>query len=238
MGPGQAVCAAFRDDPREEAQKYLTPGLSDVLLLFMPRTLEKQERVEAMLGEVAELSLVAARELTVRLRESEDVTETVALADAFQKVSRAMRLTLALDAKLDRDAERDAERDAREAAREAREAEAGADKQRTLDSILGRPARRTFTPAEGRKARVHNLLNRLIWNESEGDSEEYEVLLDDLSARLDEAALSDDFETLPVEVLAQRVIKDMGLSGKLTLSLGERPPDGAPAPHPTLTDIG
>ena len=200
----------------------------------MPRTLEKQERVEAMLGEVAELSLVAARELTVRLRESEDVTETVALADAFQKVSRAMRLTLALDAKLDRDAERDA----REAAREAREAEAGADKQRTLDSILGRPARRTFTPAEGRKARVHNLLNRLIWNESEGDSEEYEVLLDDLSARLDEAALSDDFETLPVEVLAQRVIKDMGLSGKLTLSLGERPPDGAPAPHPTLTDTG
>jgi hypothetical protein len=64
---------------------------------------------------------------------------------------------------------------------------------------------------------------RLLWNECEGDSEDYEVLFDDLSARLDEAARSDDFETLPIETLARRVIADMGLSGELTLSLTETP---------------
>ena len=53
-----------------------------------------------------------SRELAVRVRESEDVDQTVALADAFQKVSRVVRLTLALDFKLERDAARDA-RDAR-----------------------------------------------------------------------------------------------------------------------------
>jgi hypothetical protein len=34
-----------------------------------------------MLGELAELALVAARELAVRTRESEDVDQTMALAD-------------------------------------------------------------------------------------------------------------------------------------------------------------
>lgn len=55
-------------------------------------------------------------------------------------------------------------------------------------------------------------MNRLLWNESEGEAEEYDILLDDLSARLDEAALSADFEAIPIEVLARRVIADMGLS--------------------------
>src|SRR5258708_23287769 len=90
---------------------------------------EKRGRAEAMLGEVAELALMVARELAVRTRESEDVDQTVALADAFQKVSRVVRLSLALDFKLDRDATRDA----RAAAREALEAEADAAEQR-LDS--------------------------------------------------------------------------------------------------------
>jgi hypothetical protein len=72
-----------------------------------------------MLGEVAELALMVARELAVRTRESEDVDQTVALADAFQEVSRVVRLTLALDFKL----ERDAARDVRDVAREAEKAE-------------------------------------------------------------------------------------------------------------------
>ena len=55
--------------------------------------------------------------------------------------------------------------------------------------------------------RVSNLLNRLIWNECEGDSEDYEILSDDLDARLEEAARSPDFETLPIEVIAQRVMR-------------------------------
>ena len=47
----------------------------------MSRQPEKQARAEAMLGE---LGLMVAKALAVRLRESEDVGETAALAGAFQ----------------------------------------------------------------------------------------------------------------------------------------------------------
>jgi hypothetical protein len=187
-----------------------------------------------MLGEVAELALVVAKELTVRLRESEDVGETVALADAFQKVSRVVRLTLALDFKL----ERDAARDAREAAREAEQVEAKAAERAQLAALgfAAPPAARS--PIEARKSRVRSLLNRLIWNECEGDNEEYEILSDDLTSRLHEAALSGDFATLPIEAIAQRMIADMGLSGELTLSLSETPANGEPQRTPELADTG
>jgi hypothetical protein len=189
---------------------------------------EKRARAEAMLGELAELGLMVARELAVRTRESEDPEQTVALAGAFQKVSRVVRLTLALDFKL----ERDAARDARDAAREAKEAEAEAAAHRRAAALGLVAPRAAAGPVEARKSRVSNLLNRLLWNESEGDSEEYEVLFDDLSARLDEAARSADFETLPIEVLAQRVIADMGLSGELILSVSETPAaQSAPEPE-------
>ena len=173
---------------------------------------EKRARAEAMLGELAELGLMVARELAVRTRESEDVAQTVALADAFQKVSRVVRLTLALDVKLERDAARDA--------REARKAEAEAQAQAARRAEASAP-RAAPDASEARKSRVQNLLNRLLWNECEGDSEDYAVLFDDLSARLDEAALSADFESLPIETLARRVAADMGLSGDVTLSLCE-----------------
>jgi hypothetical protein len=184
-----------------------------------------------MLGEVAELALMVAKELAVRTRQSEDVGETVALAEAFQKVSRVVRLTLALDFKL----ERDAARDARDAARDAEDAEAEAVRQGRLDAAT---APRQADPITARKTRVSNLVNRLLWNECEGDSEDYEVLFDDLSARLDEAARSADFEELPIEVIARRVIADMGLSGELTLSLCETPAADAPRRAPELADTG
>src|SRR3954469_465943 len=122
---------------------------------------EKRARAEAMLGEIAELALMVARELAVRTRESEDVDQTVALADAFQKVSRVVRLTLALDFKL----ERDAARDAKDAAREAEKAEADAAQHRRLESLgLAGPVTAS-DPTEARKTRVRNLVNRLLWNE-------------------------------------------------------------------------
>ena len=190
---------------------------------------EKRVRAEAMLGELAELGLMVARELAVRTRQSEDVEETVALAGAFQKVSRVVRLTVALDFKL----ERDFVRDARAQAREAEKAESDAATQRRLAALGLVATGAAQGPIEARKSRVSKLLSRLLWNECEGDSEEYEVLSDDLSARLDEAALSADFETLPIEILARRVIADMGLSGELTLSLGETPAGDVEAPQRT-----
>jgi hypothetical protein len=77
-------------------------------------------------------------------------------------------------------------------------------------------------------------MNRLLWNESEGDEAEYEILREDLTARLDEAALSADFMTLPIETLTRRLIADMGLSGELKLSVCEP----AASPQPALADTG
>jgi len=176
-----------------------------------------------MLGELAEVGLMVAKELAVRLRESQDVDETVALANAFHKASRVVRLTLALDFKLDRDAAREA----RAEAQEPRKAEA--------ETAPEAPAPRARDPIEDRKNRLGNLLNRLLWSECEGDADEYEVLFDDLMTRLDEAGRSPEFETLPIETLARRVIADMGLSGELTLSLCEAPAGAARAPEPADT---
>jgi hypothetical protein len=196
--------------------------------LFVTRQPEKQARAEAMLGELAELGLMVARELAVQIRESEDAEQTVALAGAFQKVSRVVRLTLALEFKLEREAARDAQDQAREAQNAETEAAAARASQRPAPNRI-----------EARKTRVSGLLNRLLWNESEGDADDYEVLSDDLSVRLDEAARSADFESLPIEVLARRIASDMGLSGELVLSLCEAPAEdaGARAAAP-LADTG
>jgi hypothetical protein len=145
------------------------------------------------------------------------------LGAAFQKTSRVVRLTLALSFKLERDA--------------AREAQAEAPKVQQPAPLVLQPQ-----PAddriERRKTRVHNLLNRLLWTESEGEEEDFEILTEDLLARLDEAALNPDFEVLPIEVLTQRMIADMGLRGELTLSLCEIPPDGGESSPPLLADTG
>ena len=203
----------------------MTPGSKDVLVLFMARNTDKQVRAEAMLGELAELSLAVARELAARLRGCGDTDQTVALAGAFQKMSRVVRLTLALDAKLERDAARDAAADAQLAQQdEAEAAEAEFDEARADD------------PVETRKGRVRGLLNRLLWTESEGETEDYDILIEDLNARLDEAALSPDFEDLPIEALARQVIADMGLSGRFALTLGE--PKPAPARELQAADTG
>ena len=209
----------------------------------MARTAEKQARAEAMLGELAELGLMVARELAVRLRASEDADESVALAGAFNKVTRVVRLTLALDAKLDRDAGRDAAVAAQQVREQAQGDAAGnaaraAEQRREADRAAA--AHAAADPVEARKTRVRGLLNRLLWTESEGEQDDYEVLVEDLEARLGEAALSPDFLDLPIEALARRVIADMGLSGHFALSLGapQRQPKPAPEREPVPADTG
>ncbi|MGZ6016330.1 MAG: hypothetical protein ACXWKM_11355 [Phenylobacterium sp.] len=89
----------------------------------MANTAAKRERVEQILGEIAELSLMLARDLAADARAAEDPEQKVALVAAFQQTARTTRLTLALDAKLDRDAARDAREEAREAAALAADAQ-------------------------------------------------------------------------------------------------------------------
>ena len=170
----------------------------------------------------------------MRLRACEDAGEAVELANAFQKVSRVVRLTLALDFKLEHDAAREAQAQAREAGRtraETAEVEARAPAEATRNA-----PKPPYDPGpiEIRQDRVLSLMKRLLWNECEGDEEEYEILREDLTARLDEAARSPDFETIPIETLARRVIADMDLSGELTLSVCEATGEDAGLATPEL----
>jgi hypothetical protein len=196
----------------------------------------KLERAEQVLGELTELGLMLARDLATEARAAEDAGEKVALTVAFQKTSRAVRLTLALDFKLARDA-------ARDAAEAAREAKAAADDTALRESRIMQAARAAHlamtdpSPAEIQKRRVRGVLNRLVWDESEGDQEEYDVLVEDLDARLYEAEDAPGFADLPIEVLAQKLKADMRLSGELVVTTAERLVP-ANAPLPPLADTG
>ncbi|MBS0359922.1 MAG: hypothetical protein JSR98_00970 [Proteobacteria bacterium] len=202
----------------------------------MSEAAAKRERAEQILGELSELGLMLARDLATAARAAEQPEEKVALVAAFQKTSRTVRLTLALDFKLQRDAEREARAAAKDEAAEAADAA-------LRDSKIMRAAEAAMvemtrpSPRENQKRRVKAVLNRLIWNEAEGDEEEYEILLEDLDARLYEAEDAPGFADLPIEVLAEKLAKDMRLSGELVVTTAER---FAPAniPEPPLADTG
>ena len=185
-----------------------------------------------MLGELAELGLMLARDLAVQARAAEDADEKVALTAAFQKTSRAVRLTLALDFQLERQAAR-ADREAQLQAREDLAAEQRSEQRSArLAEDAAEPA-----PAERQKARVRGVLNRLLWTEAEGDRDEFDILMEDLDARLDEVAEAEGFADLPIEALAQRLKADMQIQGALVVTTA-RSLAAANTAHPPLADTG
>jgi hypothetical protein len=195
-----------------------------------------RERAEQVLGELTELGLMLARDLATQARAAEDTQEKVALAAAFQKTSRAVRLTIALDFKMTRDAARDAAEAARDASAQA--ADAALRESAIVEAAEAAHVAMTHpAPGETQKRRVHGVLNRLLWDESEGDREDYEILLEDLDARLDEAEDAPGFADLPIEVLAQKLKADMRLSGALIVTTAQNLV-AANAPAPPLADTG
>jgi hypothetical protein len=230
------LCPPLTQSRRFTHRKTLTFGLLFVLVLFMSSDAAKQERAEQMLGELAELGLMLARDLATQARAAEDTQEKVALIEAFQKTSRAVRLTLALDFKLARTASRDAAEAARDA--EAQAADAALRESRIMKAAEAAHLAMTApAPAEIQKRRVRNVLNRLLWTEAEGDQEDYEVLLEDLDARLYEAEDAPGFADMPIEALAQKLKADMRLTGELVVTTAERLVP-ANAPQPSLADTG
>jgi hypothetical protein len=189
-----------------------------------------------MLGEAAELALMLSRELAVQARQCETPAESAVLVEAFNKTLRGMRLCLALDHKLTRDAARDD----REVAREAK---AAAAETALRDSRIMRAAEAAHvsmtdpSPAEIQKRRVCRAMNRLLWAEAEGDQEDYEVLLEDLDARLDEAEDAPGFADLPIERVVRKLKADMRLAGELVITTAASlTPANTPAPP--LADTG
>ena len=185
---------------------------------------EKAQRCAAILGELTELGLTLARDLHARALAAETAQEAQALGLAFQRVSRSVRQCLALDARMEREAKaqaQEAESRAR-TARVARECE--------------------------HKVRVGVAMNRLLWTEAQRDrddsdddededaeDEAFEALNNDLTARLDEAALAEDFLETPVPVLAARFAADMGLTAEAAIAPPPPAPPPAAPPPPALS---
>jgi hypothetical protein len=200
----------------------LTPASIYVLVLFMSDAAARRERQDAVLAELSELGLSLARELHARALAAETPLEAEKLSLAFQRVSRGVRQTFALELKLER-ARRLGERE------DADAAQAAARKAR-LDAVSP-PEGWLTSPVTRRKDRVRSALSRLIWDEAEGDEAELEVLSDDLEARLGEASHREDFLDLPIETLIRQIGSDMGLSGEIVITACE-----APKPEPPDRD--
>jgi hypothetical protein len=137
--------------------------------LFVPSPADIAETRSRMLGELAELGLVLARDLQQAALVAEDSQDKVRLAEAFARVGRGVRQSLALHARMERDA-----------ARAAAEAESQA---RNLE-----PARRSR-----RKAEVRAAIETVIWREHERLDVDPDILLEDLDDCLDAEARTDVF---------------------------------------------
>ena len=148
------------------------------LFCSVSRQSDKQARAEAMLGELAELSLVVARELAVRLRESEDVERDRGPGWGVQQGEPRD----AADAGARRRA------GTRRRARCGHRGASGAGRPTVAAADLARTAE-PADPARALKGRVRGLMKRLLWSESEGDYQDFEVLVENLNARLPRSPL-------------------------------------------------
>jgi len=139
------------------------------------------ERHGRVLAELAELGLGLARDLAALAGKAQTEEHAQGFALAFHRVSRSVRLCLALESRL--------ERERREAMREH-------------DNI----ARRAV---ETRKAQVRIAIEREVCAEYETD--EADRIFEDFDERLDEEALYERFLQGPPEAAIARIRKDLGL---------------------------
>jgi hypothetical protein len=161
------------------------------------------DRDEAMLAELAELALTAARAAHARLMAAEEAAEFHDAGRSFQRMGRALRQTLALKSKLKRDA-----------LVQAGEARAVADQDRTRQ-------------VAALKARVRAAVEPEVWNEHERDDWS-ELDLAELDDRLDAQAEAPDFLDTPVETHIARLRADLGLPPPDDAPTPEPAPEPAP----------
>lgn len=162
---------------------------------------EMAERHSRILSELAELGLSLARSLHERAVAAEDEEVAADLTLAFQRTSRSVRQTLALEAKLERDRLKEAQLRRDEDARRREDAA------RVKEPLI-----------RERKAVLRDRLDALVWSEAEReaeDSEAEEALIGfietELDAYLEEAALSDDFLKDSIESQVARICAELEL---------------------------
>jgi hypothetical protein len=147
---------------------------------------EMAERHGRMLGRLAEMSLALAERLYDKAMAAEAEGEIQSLSASYHRMARSARQSMALE-----------ERFWRERARWAREEET-------------RGERRDTKQLARRKGQVKARVERLIWDEHEGD--EAEALVEELDTRLFEDALFDGFLEAPLEVHVVRLCQELGLN--------------------------
>jgi len=148
----------------------------------MHDTADMQARHGRILAELAEIGMTIAREMQVQVLAAETPEAKAQAAAAYPRVARAVRQSLALEAKLQRDQARD-DREERQAA----------------DRELGVLVQR-------RKTRVRLHMQRAIaeaFAEADDTGDAVAMRLEDLRDRLDDDLLEPDFALAPFhEVIA------------------------------------
>jgi hypothetical protein len=160
----------------------LTSSLAYVLFLFMAaRDEERAERHGRMLKALADCSLRAVQKLTDQLEAAKTDIEHERFALSLHRMSRDLRLTLALEERL--------VHERRKAFREEK-----TDRQKAV---------------EHRKKQVDHAVTGRVYAEREGEAAE--ALLKDFDDLLDEHRLYEDFLDLPLEVVIAKLCKALGL---------------------------
>ena len=147
------------------------------------------ERHGRMLARYAELSLSLAEEVHAAALAAQDPDQKARLANGFHKLGRAMRQSIALEARFVRDRaadQRTAQADAAEAARAA---------------------------VRRRQDQVRAVVERQIYCEVE--PHDAPAWLADLDERLEEEALYDGFDEERVEAHIARLSANLGLTGEI-----------------------
>jgi hypothetical protein len=160
----------------------LTTRPTYVLFLFMAESdKDRAERHGRMCAELAEIGMKAVRKLSDRLEAAETDAEVETRALSLHRMSRDLRLTMALEERL--------VHERRKGFREER-----VDRQKAV---------------EHRKKQVDHAVTERLYAEREG--EDAEALLEKLDELLDEHRLYDEFLDRPLEAVIVELCKALGL---------------------------
>jgi hypothetical protein len=159
--------------------------------------LEEQDQI---LRDLAQLGLAFAQELKARVELVTTVAEADGLALAFHRVTRSVRLALALRSKLARDRLALARMDA--------------------DLFAER--------AKARRKQIHTVLINEIYADDDLDQEGADALAERLDETLDEEALFDRFLEGPVEAGIAHIREELGLAPQFLPQRAARSGGGRP----------
>jgi hypothetical protein len=159
---------------------------------------ERAVRHMRVLEELAEIGMELARSVRRQALEPGVAPVQGDLGLAFSRISRAVRQTIALEARIDADqlawaAKRAVERTARRAEDAERQAEA---EEHRIDA---------------RGAKVQRVIEQAIQAEA-ADADEAERLLDGMCERLDDCEFCDDLADRPIGEIVARICRDLGLT--------------------------